>query len=175
MEDAGLFWFLLVLVLLLVAFVYQIVTLPPHLAVPAPPPEPPPELEPPAASPELEPSARPLWRAPARPGEAGYQAPHTPRGGGPQVPARGLRPPAVGPAAGWTLAIAGLTIALAGGWLFHRAGVGTGTCSHHAAVACSQGYVLFTDAQVLGGAICLAGIIAALAGLYLALRDRPRP
>jgi hypothetical protein len=62
-------------VLLLVAFVYRIVTLPPHLAVPAPPPVPPPELEPPAASPELEPSARPLWLAPARPGEAGYEQP----------------------------------------------------------------------------------------------------
>ncbi len=174
MEDAGLFWFLLVLVLLLVAFVYQIVTLPPHLAVPAPPPQPPPELEPPAASPELERSARPLWRAPARPGEAGYQAPHTPAAVARRSPPG---PPAAsggGPAAGWTLAIAGLTIALAGGWLFSRAGVGTGTCSHHAAVACSQGYVLFTDAQVLGGAICLTGIIAVLAGLYLALRDRPR-
>jgi hypothetical protein len=47
-EDARLFLclFLLVLVLLLVAFVYQIVTLPPHLAVLAPPPVPPPELEP---------------------------------------------------------------------------------------------------------------------------------
>jgi hypothetical protein len=80
----------------------------------------------------------------------------------------------VGPAAGWVLALAGLTIALAGGWLFSRAGVGTGACRHRAAAVCSQGYVLFTDAQILGGAICLAGIIVALAGLYLALRERAR-
>jgi hypothetical protein len=80
----------------------------------------------------------------------------------------------VGPAAGWVLAIAGLTVALAGGWLFSRAGVGTGACRNRAAAVCSQGYVLFTDAQILGGVICLAGIIIACAGLYLALRERPR-
>jgi hypothetical protein len=52
--------------------------------------------------------------------------------------------------------------------------VGTGACRHRAAAVCSQGYVLFTDAQILGGVICLAGIIIACAGLYLALRERPR-
>ena len=79
-----------------------------------------------------------------------------------------------GPAAGWVLALAGLTVVLAGGWLFSRAGVGAGACRNRAAAVWSQGYVLFTDGQILGGVICLAGIIIAFAGLYQALRERPR-
>jgi hypothetical protein len=45
---------------------------------------------------------------------------------------------------------------------------------NRAAVVCSGGYVLLTDTQVVGGVICLAGIIAVFAGLYLALRERPK-
>jgi len=173
---------LAVLPALLVAFLYKIITLPPELSVPTPPPEPPPEPDPPAPR-ELAPPARPLWQAPAaplpagaagQPGDAGYRARHTPAAVPRRSPPQASRRQPWGPAAGWVLAIAGLTVALAGGWLFSRAGVGTGACRHRAAVVCSQGYVLFTDGQILGGSICLAGIIIALAGLYLALRERPR-
>jgi hypothetical protein len=174
MADRVLVIPLAVLLALLVAFLYQIITLPQELAVPTPPPEPPPEPEPPA---------RPLWQAPAaplpaaaagQPDDAGYRARHTPAAVARRTLAPASRRQPWGPAAGWVLALAGLTVALAGGWLFSRAGVGTGACRNRAAAVCSQGYVLFTDGQILGAVICLAGIIIALAGLYLALRERPR-
>ena len=179
MADSVLIIPFAVLLALLVAFLYKIITLPPELAVPVPPSEPLPELDPPRP---------PNWRpAPARsagpprpaarrrrrqPGAAGYQARHAPAAAPRRSPPPASRRQPWGPAAGWVLASTGLTVALAGGWLFSRAGVGTGACRHRAAAACSQGYVLFTGAQILGGVICLAGIIIALAGLYQALRER---
>jgi hypothetical protein len=174
MRDAGLFLFLLFLLLLLVAFLYQIVTLPQELAVPTPPPEPVPELVLPASLLGQAPPAPLPAGAAGRPGDAGYGARHIPAAL-PWTPApEASRRQPWGPVAASILAVAGLTVALAGGWLFSRAGVGTGACRNEAAAVCSQGYVLFTDGQILGGVVCLAGIIIALSGLYLALRERPR-
>ena len=103
MADSVLIIPFAVLLALLVAFLYKTITLPPELAVPAPPSEPLPELAPPAP---------PNWRpAPARSG-----GPHPPRcpqapppagcgrlpgparpgSGAPPVPTPSLAPPAVG-------------------------------------------------------------------------------
>ena len=181
MADSVLIIPLAVLLALLVAFLYKIITLPPELAVPAPPSEPLPELDPPRP---------PNWRpAPARSG-----GPHPPRcpqapppagcgrlpgparpgSGAPPVPAPSLAPPAVGtgrrvgPGEHRPHRRSGRRMAVlpAPAWA-------PGPARHRAAAACSQGYVLFTGAQILGGVICLAGIIIALAGLYQALRERP--
>ena len=173
MQPIGLFLLILFLLLLLVAFLYQIVTLPPHLAVPTPPPEPAPALALPASL---------VGRAPPAPrpagvtgqlGDAGYQARHTPAALPRRPPPTASRQP-WGPAAALILSLAGLTVALAGGWLFYSRGAGAGPCSSRAAEVCSGGYVLLTDTQVLGAVICVAGIITVLTGLYLALRERPR-
>jgi len=169
MQPIGLFLLILFLLLLLVAFLYQIVTLPPHLAVPTPP-EPAPALALPAS--RAPPAPRPAGVT-GQLGDAGYQARHTPAALPRRPPPTASRQP-WGPAAALILSLAGLTVALAGGWLFYSRGAGAGPCSSRAAEVCSGGYVLLTDTQVLGAVICVAGIITVLTGLYLALRERPR-
>ena len=68
------------------------------------------------------------------------------------------------------LLIAGLTMAVIGGWLFLRTPPGAMPCSHQAAAICSQGFAVLTATQLLGGAIALAGIALVFAALFLALR-----
>ena len=53
------------------------------------------------------------------------------------------------------LLIAGLTMAVIGGWLFLGTHHGATACSHQAAALCLQGFVLLTATQLLGGAIAL--------------------
>jgi hypothetical protein len=43
-------------------------------------------------------------------------------------------------------------------------------CSHQVATVCSQGFVVLTATQLLGGAIALAGTALAFIALFLALR-----
>jgi hypothetical protein len=68
------------------------------------------------------------------------------------------------------LAVAGLPMAVTGGWLFFTAGKGGVRCSHQAAGVCSQGFVLLNASQLLGGASALAGIALVFTALFLALR-----
>ena len=65
------------------------------------------------------------------------------------------------------LVIAGLAIAVTGGWLWLHTGP--------AAKVCSAGFVLLTATQLLGAAIALAGGALALTTLVLSLRQRPEP
>ena len=59
---------------------------------------------------------------------------------------------------------------MSGGWLLLRTGRGATACSHQVAAICSQGFVVLTATQVVGGAILLAGIALFFTALYLALR-----
>ena len=68
------------------------------------------------------------------------------------------------------LLIAGLTMAVIGGWLFLRTPPGAMPCSHQAAAICLRGFVVLTATQVLGGAIILAGIALLFTALYRVLR-----
>jgi hypothetical protein len=43
-------------------------------------------------------------------------------------------------------------------------------CSHQAVAFCSQGFVVLTATQLLGGAIVLAGVALVFTALFLALR-----
>jgi hypothetical protein len=61
-------------------------------------------------------------------------------------------------------------MAVIGGWLFLRTSPGAMPCSHQAAAVCSQGFVVLTATQLLGGAIALAGIALVFTALFLALR-----
>jgi len=102
-------------------------------------------------------------------GGAGYPARHTPAAApvtsrpkvhnGPRRPVSALM-----------LVIAGLAIAVTGGWLLLRTGQGATACSHQVAAICSQGFVVLTGTQVLGGAMVLASIAVFFTALYLALR-----
>ena len=102
-------------------------------------------------------------------GGAGYPARHTPAAAPvtsrPKVPNGPRRP-----VSALMLVIAGLAIAVTGGWLLLRTGQGATACSHQVAAICSQGFVVLTGTQVLGGAMVLASIAVFFTALYLALR-----
>ena len=83
----------------------------------------------------------------------------------PKVPSGPLRRQVLASIVG----IAGLAMAVIGGWRFLSTDIDA-ACPHQGAAACLQGYVLFTDAQLLGGAIALAGIALVFTALVLALR-----
>jgi hypothetical protein len=66
--------------------------------------------------------------------------------------------------------IAGLVAAVIGGWLFLSAGKAAVACPRQAAAVCSQGFVVLTATQLVGGAIAVAGIALLVTALLLALR-----
>lgn len=141
-----LFLTLVVLVLLLAAFIYQIVTTP-LVAVDAP------TLARSAAADQALPGG--LARLPATsPG---------PVPASPQAPGRHSRSTAV-------LTIAGLAALVIGGWLFLHIAHGAPLCSHQAIEICSQGFVLLTGSQLAGGALFLAGLVSIVIAAVLALR-----
>jgi hypothetical protein len=155
MVTGVLFLMLALLALLLVTFIYQIVTTP-VAAVDAPtlvrsaaaPPAPAPVL--PARQPRagtFPAGSRPA-RGTARPGAA-----------------RGLRSRG---AAGLT--IGGLAALVIGGWLFLRIAHGAVACSPRAIEVCSQGFVLLTGTQLAGAAIAVAGVVSVVVAIVLAQR-----
>jgi hypothetical protein len=155
MVTGVLFLTLVLMVLLLAAFIYQIITTP-LTAVDAP------TLIRSAAAPPVPAPALPVRqpRASTVPAARG--------------PAHQTSPPgASGRLRSWgaaALAIAGLAAVLLGGWLFLRIAHGAAACSHQAIEVCSQGFVLLTGTQLAGGGIALAGLGCVVMALVLALR-----
>jgi hypothetical protein len=150
---AGVLFFMLVLLaLLLAAFIYQIVTTP-VTAVDAPT--------------LLKSAAAPDAPAPPLPGGQ-HRIPAATR------PAPGTSAPgASGSQQRWTtaaLAILGVAAITLGGWLFLHIAPGGAACSPHAIEICSQGYVLLTGTQLAGGVIAVAGIVALITALVRAVR-----
>jgi hypothetical protein len=172
-----LFWFVLFLALLLVLFLYAVITAPPRDVVPAE------ELDlspaalaaltdpPPAPAPTMlaQPPAPVFPAAAAGQPDTGYEARHAPAGVAISRPVRPSGPPPR-PALASILGAAGLVIAGAGGWLVLRAGGTAARCPHHAVAVCLQGFVLFNATQLLGGAIAVAGVALVFTALFLALR-----
>ena len=152
MVTGVLFLMLVLLALLLAAFIYQIV-IRPVTAVDAPT--------------LLKSAAAPDAPAPALPGRHS-RIPAATR------PAPGTSPPgASGSQHRWAaaaLAIAGVAAITLGGWLFLHIAPGGAACSPHAVEICSQGFVLLTGAQLAGGAIAVAGVVALVTALVRALR-----
>ncbi len=158
-------------------FLYAVITTPPQDAAPSgPPSREPPEVTAPAPPwPVRRPQAAAFpTGAGGQPGEANYAArpttgevPTAPApkvsSNPPPVPVRMATPVRAG------LAAAGLVLAVTGGWLL----IGTGkaaACSHQAAAICSQGPVVLTATQLVGGAVFLAGVALVFTVLALALR-----
>jgi hypothetical protein len=140
---------LILSVLVLGAFIYQILTTP-LTAVVAPT--------------LLKSAAAPPAPAPALPGSK-HRAPAVPG------PAPGTSAP--GAAAGqrlWALAIAGVAAIIIGGWLFLHIAPGGAACSPTAIEVCSQGFVLLTGTQLAGSAIAVAGIGALVTAIVRAAR-----
>jgi hypothetical protein len=178
--NGALFWLVILLTLLLVLFVCAVVVARPEDDVPgeASPPESltviPVARTPPAPASAL-PARRPEALVPpaggvGQPGGAGYAARHTPAAAPVISRPKVHSGPRRRPVSAWMLVIAGLAIAVIGGWLLLRMGQGATACSHQIAAICSQGFVVLTGTQVLGGALLLAGIALFFTALYLALR-----
>lgn len=68
------------------------------------------------------------------------------------------------------LGIAGLPMAVIGGWLFLGARKAAVTWSHRAVAVCLQGFVVLNATQLVGGGIALAGIVLVFTAIYMALR-----
>ncbi|HEY3036327.1 MAG TPA: hypothetical protein VGJ54_16930 [Streptosporangiaceae bacterium] len=175
-----LFWLVVLLTLLLVMFLYAVITAHTEHAKPAEAPVPePPVLTPPTRTPPAPVSPLPSRRPPAhtspasatgRPGGTGYPARHTTAARAVIAPPKvssGPRRSAVAP----ILGIGGVALAVIGGWMFLNVPHADLACSHQAAAICLQGSVLLTGTQLLGGAIALAGIALAVTALFLALRS----
>lgn len=151
MVTGVLFLMLPLSLLLLVAFVYQILTTP-LTAVDAP------TLSKSAATPSAPAPAPPL-RQPRAPAATG-PAPRTASEG----PSPGRRSWSTG------LAIAGLAAVIMGGWLFLHIAPGGAACSPRAIEVCSQGFVLLTSTQLAGAATAVAGVGAIVMAAVLAMR-----
>jgi hypothetical protein len=177
--NGTLFWLVVLLTLLLVLFLCAVVVARLEDDVPAGAPSPesltvvPVARTPPAPASAL-PARQPQALAPPADGAgehggADYAARHTPA-------APVILPPTVHggprrrPVSALLLVIAGLAIAVIGGWLLLRIPSGAVPCSRQVAAICSDGSVMLTGTQVLGGALVLAGIALFFTALYLALR-----
>jgi hypothetical protein len=152
MVTGVLFLVLVLSVLVLGVFIYQIVTTP-LTAVDAPT--------------LVKSAAAPSAPAPALPGSK-HRAPATPG------PTPGMSPPGASGSqhrqATAALAIGGVAAITIGGWLFLHIAPGGAACSPKAIEVCSQGFVLLTGTQLAGGAIAVAGAGALVTAIVRAAR-----
>jgi len=172
--ESGVFFGVAALTLLLLLFLYAVITADPQEAARTEAP-----LIP---SPALAPSGLPVRGSqtltPAFPGDAGrpgggYAATHAAAASLTSTSATSL-PQASGEQRGAAAAvlflIAGLALAVIGGAMFVRAGHEVVVCSNQVMAICSDGFVVLHAAQVLGGAIAVGGIALVSTAIVLALR-----
>ncbi len=164
------FWLVAVMTVLLVTFIYAVITTPPQDAAPA---------EPPALEWTAPASARPAQRplAPAspagvtgQPGGTGYPARHTTSAAPVISPPKASSGPRWGPVGASILVIAGLATAVTGGRMFLVTGQAPKACLHQAVAICLDGFVLLDATQLAGGVIALAGIGLIVTAIIVALR-----
>jgi hypothetical protein len=152
MVTGALFLMLVLLVMLLAAFIYQIATTP--LTV--------------VDAPTL---ARSAAAASAPAAELPGRRSRVPAATGPAHRTTAPRTSRDSPSWSATaLTIAGLAAVAFGGWLFLHIAHGAAVCTHQAIQVCSQGFVLLTGTQLAGGAIAVAGMTALVIAIVLALR-----
>jgi hypothetical protein len=172
--DGVVFWLVVVMTVLLVMFIYAVITTPPQDAAPAVPPVP----EPSALEWTAPAAARPAQRslAPASPagvtGQPGtvYPARYSPAAAPVISPPKASRGPRWGPVGASILVIAGLATAVTGGRMFLVTGRAPKACLHQAVAICLDGFVLLDATQLAGGVIALAGIGLIVTAIVLALR-----
>jgi hypothetical protein len=169
------FWLVVVMTVLLVMFIYAVITAPRQDAAPAEPPV----LEPSALEWTAPASALPTQRSLAsaspagvtgQPGGTGYPARHAPAAAPVISPAKVSSGRRWGPVGASILAAAGLVITVVGAGMFVGTGHAVKACSHQAAAVCLDGFVLLDAAQLLGGVIALAGIGLIVTAIVVALR-----
>jgi hypothetical protein len=170
--ERGVFFGIAALTLLLVMFLYAVITADPEEAArteaaltPSPVLAPPPlpvsgtqAFAPPGFAAET-----------GRPAGTGYAARHG-------TAASATSPPVVSsgsqrrPAAAFLFLIAGLALVVIGGGMFFGTGQDVTVCANQALAVCSDGFVVLHPAQLLGGALAIGGIGLVSTALVLALR-----
>jgi hypothetical protein len=169
------FWLVVVMTVLLVMFIYAVITAPRQDAAPAEPPV----LEPSALEWTAPASALPAQRSLAsaspagvtgQPGGTGYPARHTTAAAPVISPPKVSSGPRWGPVGASILVIAGLATAVTGGRMFLVTGQAPKACLYQAVAICLDGFVLLDAAQLAGGVIALAGIGLIVTAIVVALR-----
>jgi hypothetical protein len=188
--DGGVFFGVAALTLLLMMFLYAVVTADPEEAtrteaalMPSPvlPPAPVPvrgmpDPVPVRGVPDLLPVgggqtfAPPVFPAETgRPGGTDYAATHR-AAASVTPPLEVSSGPQRRPAAAFLFLIAGLALAVIGGGLFFRTGQDVAVCANQALAICSDGFVVLHATQILGGALAVGGIGLVSTAIVLALR-----
>jgi len=170
--EGGVFFGVAALTLLLMMFLYAVITADPEEAARTEAPLTRSAVLPPPAVPVRRAQALtpPVFPAEAgRPGGADYAAM-------PSAAASMTSAPEVsggsrwGPAAVLVFLIAGLALAVIGGGMFFGAGQDVTVCSNQVLAICSDGFVMLHTAQLLGGALALGGIGLVATAIVVALR-----
>jgi len=170
--DSGVFFGVAVLTLLLMMFVYAVITADPEEAART---EAPLMQSPVLAPPPLpvrggQAFAPPMFPAETgRPGGTDYVATHRAAASmtsPPQVSGRSQR----GSAAAFLFLIAGLALVVIGGGMFFGTGQNVTVCANQALAICSDGFVVLHAVQLLGGVIAIGGIGLVSTAIVLALR-----
>jgi len=167
--ESGVFFGVAALTLLLVMFLYAVITADPEEATRTEasliqsPVLPQPAL-PVRGAQTL---SAPAFPAEARPAPADYAATPGPASSLASRPEASKRR---GPAAAFLFLIVGLALAVIGGGLFFGVGHDVTVCTHQALAICSDGFVVLHAAQIFGGALALGGIALVSTAIVLALR-----
>lgn len=167
--ESGAFFGVAALTLLLLMFLYAVITADPEEATRTEasliqsPVLPPPAL--PLRGGQTPPP--PVLPTEARRGGADYAATH-------RVASSLASPPGAsgrrGPAAAFLFLIVGLALVVIGGGMFFGAGQHVTVCTNQALAVCSDGFVVLHTAQIFGGVLALGGIALVSTAIVLALR-----
>jgi hypothetical protein len=167
--DSGVFFGVAALTLLLVMFLYAVITAHPEEAART---EAPLAQSPVLAPPPLPVRGEQAFAPPAetgRPAGTDYAARHGASASvtSPPVVSRGSQRR---PAAALLFLIAGLALAVIGGGMFFGANQAVTVCANQALAICLDGFVVLHPAQLLGGALAIGGIGLVSTAVVLALR-----
>ena len=163
--ESGVFIGVAALTLLLMMFLYAVITADPEEAARTEAPLMQSAVLPPPALPvrEAQPSP-PVSSSEARPG-TGYTATHR--------AAAVISPREVSrrrPAAAFLFLIAGVALTVIGGGMFFGAGQDVTVCANQVLAICSDGFVVLHTAQIFGGVLAVGGIAFVSTAIVLALR-----
>ena len=170
--ESSVFFGVAALTLLLVMFLYAVITADPQEAAPT---EASLMQSPAVAPPPLPVRGAQAFAPPAFPAETGRPA-GTGYAPAHRAAASVTSPPEASggshwrPAAAFLFLIAGLVLAVIGGGMFFGTGQGVTVCTDQALAICSDGFVVLHAAQILGGALAVGGIGLVSTAIVLALR-----
>jgi len=170
--ESSVFFGVAALTLLLVMFLYAVITADPYEAArtEAPLPQSPVLAPPPLPVRGGQAFAPPMFPAETgRPGGTDYVATHravASMTSPPEVSGRSQR----GSAAAFLFLIAGLALVVIGSGMFFGTGQNVTVCANQALAICSDGFVVLHAVQLLGGVIAIGGIGLVSTAIVLALR-----